>query len=335
VREAFPDAPLLKLGMPYPFPDDLILAFADSVGEVAVVEELDPFMENHLRALGVRVRSRHPSYRIGELGPALIGDLLEGKPKDLARSRVRKPVLCPGCGHRALFAALKKAKAIVTGDIGCYTLAATPPMATMHTTICMGAGVTVHEGLRRAVGDKKVVGVVGDSTFVHSGVTGLINAVYNGMKGLIIILDNRTTAMTGGQNHPATGKTIRDEPTAKLDIAALCRSIGVDSVDVIDPLDYPALTELVRKRMEEDTLAVIISDRACRLHDHEQLPAPAYHRDLCKTCGQCLKIDCPAILELDEGYVEIDESVCTGCDLCVEVCPHGALTSRAKEAADA
>lgn len=335
VREALPDAPVLKLGMSHPFPDALIAQFAASVKEVMVVEELDPFLEDHIRALGVRVRRRDPSYRIGELGPSLIKDLIDGTPKNLDRPAVRKPVLCPGCGHRPVFTALKKLKAIVTGDIGCYTLAATPPLATMHTTICMGAGITVHEGLRRAIGDKKVVGVIGDSTFVHSGITGLVNAVYNGMGGLIVILDNRTTAMTGGQNHPATGKTIRDEPTARLDIVALCKAIGVKSVDVIDPLNYPALTGLLRKRMDEDGLSVVISDRACRLHDHEQLPAPAYHKDLCKTCGLCLAIDCPAILELDEGYIEIDEAVCTGCDLCVEVCPYGALTSRVKERVDA
>jgi indolepyruvate ferredoxin oxidoreductase alpha subunit len=192
----------------------------------------------------------------------------------------------------------------------------------------MGAGITVHEGLRRAVDDnKKIVGVIGDSTFVHSGITGLVNAVYNGMKGLIIILNNSTTAMTGGQNHPATGKTIRDDPTAKLDLPALCKSVGVDTVDTIDPYEYPVLTGLIRKRLDEDSLAVIISERPCVLHTHEKKPAPSYHKDLCRTCGLCLEIDCPAILEKDGGYVEIDEVVCTGCDLCVEICPFGALTS--------
>ncbi len=341
VREALPAASVLKLGMPYPWPDEKIRAFASGFAEVAVVEELDPFLEEHVRSLGIQVRQRHPSHGIGELTPDAVGDLVAGRPKDLARAAARKPVLCPGCGHRPVFVALKKLKAVVTGDIGCYTLAATPPLAAMHTTICMGAGVTVHEGLWRALkdgqaeanGSRKIVGVIGDSTFIHSGITGLVNAVYNRAEGLIVILDNSTTAMTGGQNHPGTGRTIRDQATSRLDLEALCRACGVDSVDVIDPYRYPALTGLLRKRLEEPGLAVIIARRPCKLHDRERTPAPAYHRDLCRACGLCLKIDCPAIKELEGGFIAIDESICTGCDLCVEVCPFGALVSRSSEEA--
>jgi indolepyruvate ferredoxin oxidoreductase alpha subunit len=341
VREALPGVPVLKLGMSYPFPDAKIRDFASRFAEVLVVEELDPFVEAHVRSLGIAVRPTHPSYRIGELGPDAVAALAAGEPRDLRREPGRKPVLCPGCGHRAVFAALKKLKVVVAGDIGCYTLAATPPLAAMHTTICMGAGVTVHEGLGRALkeaqpaGDDRprIVGVIGDSTFVHSGITGLVNAVYNRAEGLIIILDNSTTAMTGGQNHPGTGRTIREQATARLDLEGLCRACGVASVDVIDPYRYPALMGLIRKRLDEPGLAVIISRRPCKLHDRERKPAPAYHRDLCRACGLCLKIDCPAIKELEGGFVAIDESICTGCDLCVEICPFGALTSRSPEEA--
>jgi indolepyruvate ferredoxin oxidoreductase alpha subunit len=327
--------------MPYPFPDTKIREFASGFGEVVVVEELDPFLEEHVRSLGITVRPRHPSHGIGEITPDIVPDIVAGRPKDLTRAASRKPVLCPGCGHRSVFSALKKLKVVVAGDIGCYTLAATPPLAAMHTTICMGAGVTVHEGLWRALkggqtggnGQQRIVGVIGDSTFIHSGITGLVNAVYNRVEGLIVILDNATTAMTGGQNHPGTGRTIREQATSRLDLEGLCRACGVDSVDVIDPYEYPALTGLIRKRLDEPGLAVIIARRPCRLHDREQKPAPAYHRDLCRACGLCLKIDCPAIRELDGGYVAIDEGICTGCDLCVEVCPFGALTSRNTEEA--
>ncbi len=341
VREALPTASVLKLGMPYPWPDAKIREFAARFAQVAVVEELDPFLEEHVRSLGIAVSRRHPSHGIGELTPDVVADLVAGRPKDLARAATRKPVLCPGCGHRLVFAALKKLKVVVAGDIGCYTLAATPPLAAMHTTICMGAGITVHEGLWRALrtggaaGEQpqKIVGVIGDSTFIHSGITGLINAVYNRAEGLIVILDNSTTAMTGGQNHPGTGKTIHEQATSRLDLEKLVRACGVDSVDVVDPYAYPALGGLLRRRLDEPGLAVIISRRPCKLHDRERKPAPAYHRDLCRTCGLCLKIDCPAIKALDGGYVAIDESICTGCDLCVEVCPFEALTSRSTEEA--
>jgi len=335
VREALPGASVLKLGMPYPYPDAKIRQFASRFERVAVVEELDPFLEEHVRSLGIAVRPIHDSHRIGELTPEVVPDLVEGKPKDLRRAASRKPVLCPGCGHRSVFSALKKLKVIVAGDIGCYTLAATPPLAAMHTTICMGAGITVHEGLWRALkdgradaeGPQRIVGVIGDSTFIHSGITGLVNAVYNGVEGLIVILDNSTTAMTGGQNHPGTGRTIREQATSRLDLEGLCRACGVASVDAIDPYEYPALTALIRKRLEEPGLAVIISRRACKLHDREKKPAPEYHRDLCRACGLCLKLDCPAIRELDGGYVAIDADICTGCGLCIEVCPFGALTA--------
>ncbi len=334
IKESYPDASILKLGFVHPFCDKKIAKFVKSVKEVYVIEELDPFLENHIKSLqlGDTIKAKDPSYRIGELRPELIPDIVDGKTKDLARPPVRKPVLCPGCPHRAVFNALRKQKVVVTGDIGCYTLAATPPMANLHTCICMGAGVTVHEGLRRAVPGKKFVGVLGDSTFVHSGITGLINAVYNKVKGVIFILDNGTTAMTGGQNHPATGKTIRDEETKQLKLEEICKACGADTVDVIDPNDYRQLDKVIEKRLSEDTLSVIVARSPCKLIDREIGAVPVYKKDLCKTCGICLKIDCPAITELEGGYIEIDQKLCTGCNLCVEVCPfEGLVTSRADQ----
>jgi indolepyruvate ferredoxin oxidoreductase alpha subunit len=190
----------------------------------------------------------------------------------------------------------------------------------------MGAGVTFQEGFRRVHPEAKIVGVLGDSTFVHSGITGLINAVYNKAKGIIIILDNSTTAMTGGQNHPATGTTIRDEPTRKLVIEDICKAAGVDNVDVIDPKNIRELDGLIKRRLGEESLSVIIARRPCKLFDRQRLPLPAYAREKCKTCGLCFTIDCPALIKTAEGFVEINPALCAGCYLCTEVCPADALT---------
>ena len=265
LKEAYPDASYLKLGMSYPFCDDKIRQFAKSVRKLYVVEELDPFLEEHVKALGVKFIAKDPSYRIGELTPELIPSLVAGTPKKERKSAKRKPRLCAGCPHWASFAALKRIDAYVAGDIGCYTLACLPPTSALHSCLCMGAGVTFHEGWRKAAPDKHIVGVVGDSTFVHSGVTGLINAAYNKAKGVIMILDNSTTAMTGGQQHPATGLTIRNEPTKKLILEDLCRACGADNVDVVDPMNVKVFRALLEKRVNEDALSVIISRHPCRL----------------------------------------------------------------------
>lgn len=265
VKENFPDASYLKLGMTYPFCDEKVKAFAKTVRKVMVVEELDPFIEEHVKALGVKVKAKDPSFRIGELTPELIPSVVAGKVKEEVKVVKRKPRLCPDCPHWATFAALKKLDLYVAGDIGCYTLACLPPMGALHSCICMGAGVTLREGWRKGAPGKKIVGVLGDSTFVHSGITGLINAVYNKSKGVILILDNSTTAMTGGQQHPATGLTIRNEPTKKLILEDLCRACGVDNVDVVDPKNLEEFRTILEKRVSEDALSVIISRHPCKL----------------------------------------------------------------------
>ena len=229
--------------------------------------------------------------------------------------------MCPQiCIHH-----LKRLKVTVAGDIGCYTLGATPPLSALHTCICMGAGITVHEGLRRAHPDQKIIGVIGDSTFIHSGITGLINAVYNNMKGLIIILDNSTTAMTGGQNHPGTGQTITGQKAPRLLLEEICKSCGVTNVDVLTPFKFKELESLIRQRLAEDALSVIIAREPCRLIERRRSPAPEYVQSKCKKCGLCLSIDCPGVVKTEDGYITIDQETCAGCNLCVEICSPKAL----------
>ncbi len=265
VKEQYPEASILKLGVMYPFCDDRIRDFAKSVDKLVVVEELDPFLEEHIKTLGIPFTAKDPSFRINELRPEFIPAVVKGEGKGNLAGATRKPQLCQGCPHGFVFDTLKEVGATVAGDIGCYTLGALPPRSSLHTCLCMGGGVTVHEGLRRGMQNGKIVGVVGDSTFVHSGVTGLINAVYNGVKGLIIILDNSTTAMTGGQNHPATGLTITNQPTARLVLEDLCKACGADYVDVVKPNARAELKALIEKRLEEDALSIIIARSPCIL----------------------------------------------------------------------
>ncbi len=265
IKEHYPDASYLKLGMSYPFCDDKIKEFAKTVKKVVVMEELDPFIESHIASLGIKFSAKDPSFQLGELTPDLIPAAVQGKVKKVKKSAKRMPRLCPGCSHWFSFATMKKYDLFVAGDIGCYTLATLPPMSALHTCVCMGAGVTFNEGLRKAHPNKKIVGVVGDSTFVHSGITGLINAAYNNAKGIIFILDNSITAMTGGQQNPSTGMTIRNEKTKKLNLKKLCLSCGVDNVDVVDPTDRKAFDAIVEKRINEDALSVIIAKHPCKL----------------------------------------------------------------------
>jgi indolepyruvate ferredoxin oxidoreductase alpha subunit len=267
LKEVYPGASYLKLGFLYPFCDEKIRQFAASVKKVVVVEELDPFIEDHVRMLGIKkAKFKHPSFRLGEFDPSFIDEVACGKVRNIKPLPSRSPRLCAGCPHWASFSVLKKLDLFVAGDIGCYTLGSLPPTSAMHTCICMGAGVTFNEGLRLAHPEGRIVGVVGDSTFVHSGITGLINAAYNKAKGILFILDNSTTAMTGGQHHPGTGRTIRNEPTKTLDLATLCKSCGADNVDVIDPVgNVKGLEDLARRRIDEDALSVIIVKHPCIL----------------------------------------------------------------------
>ncbi len=329
VKEMFPDASFLKLGLSFPFPENKAKEFARKIKELYVIEELEPYLEEQIRMLGIKCKTKHPSYRIGELKPEFIPEIVKGKPKIEEPYSARKPVMCPGCPHRMVFAVLKKLKAVATGDIGCYTLGALPPLASLHTCLCMGAAVSFLEGFKKGV-DKNVVAVIGDSTFVHAGIPALINLSYNKTKGLVIILDNSTTAMTGGQPHPATGLTIKGQTTKKLILEDVCRACGVDNVDVIDPYKIKELEELIKKRINEDALSVVIARRPCQLIAINKNFAPSFDKEKCKNCYLCLSINCPAITKLDDGSIEINKDYCCGCNLCVEVCAPKALTKNEK-----
>ncbi len=324
-KEMYPEASFFKVGMGYPFPARKMRRFASSVKRLYVVEELEPFIEEEMMLSGIRAAGKPAALRVGELRPEHVPAIIEGKRVRNSVAAPRKPVLCPGCMHRSVFAVLKKLRLTVTGDIGCYTLGATAPLKSLHTCLCMGAGVTFLEGFLRAR-ERAVVGVIGDSTFVHTGIAGLINLAYNAAKGVVIILDNGTTAMTGNQPHPATGITIKGIASRRLCLEELCRAAGCDHVDVCDAGTVSAFEQLLTKRMKEEALSVIIVRSPCRLILRRKSPPPSFAKDKCTRCYRCLSIDCPAVVKLGDGYVAIDGKLCVGCNLCVEMCSFGALT---------
>jgi len=328
-KEMYPEASFLKLGFSFPFPADKVKAFAKQVKQLLVIEELEPFLEEELKINGIKCKAKHPSFRIGELRPEYIPDIIKGKPKARELAPGRKPIMCPGCPHRPVFWVLKKLKLVVTGDIGCYTLGALPPLSSLHTCLCMGSGITFFEGFRKTLG-KNVVGVIGDSTFVHAGVAGLINLSYNKTKGVVIILDNSTTAMTGSQPHPATGITIKGEKTKKLILEDLCLACGADTVDVIHPFQVIDLEEIIKKRLDEGNLSVIIARAPCRIIEREKAAVPIYQKEKCQKCYLCLNLDCPALIKVEDGLIEIERNLCTGCNLCVAVCRLEALIRNGK-----
>jgi len=337
VKEACPDASVLKLGMPYPFPDRLVRDFAGSVERLVVVEELDPFLEDHVRALGIECAGKERFSLLGELDPASVAAGCSGRerapaPKPPEDLPLRPPVLCPGCPHRGVFHVLRKLKVIATGDIGCYTLSVLPPLQTMDTCVCMGASIGAAHGLERALGDaSRVVGVIGDSTFVHGGIAPLLDIAYNKGTSTVIILDNRTTAMTGHQDHPATGRTARGEETFRLDLAALCRALGVEDVRVADPYDLEAFEEHAKTALANRAPSVIIADRPCVLLDRSSWAgAFTVEEELCTACQRCFQLGCPAITLGAEGpkgrrKARIVAELCTGCGLCAQVCPAQAI----------
>lgn len=326
-KEVYPNASFLKLGMSFPFPDKLIKEFASKVKTLYVIEELEPFIEEHVKQLGIEAKAKDPSFRVGELNTVLVKEIVEGKKKTDSPAKARRPVMCPGCSHRPIFYALNKLKAYVAGDIGCYTLGASQPLASVHTTICMGASITVFESMSKILGHNKVVGIIGDSTFVHSGITGLVNAAYNKAKGLIIISDNSTTAMTGSQPNPSTGVTAKGEKTKKLSLEQICTAAGADNVEAMQAFD-PALQEKIKELMNKDALSVLIVRYPCRVLIRTKFPAPVFDSAKCKKCGACLQVDCPALYKCDDGSIHLDEYLCAGCNLCVGTCKFGALKER-------
>ncbi len=329
-REALPQASILKLGFTWPLPDKLIKKFAADVETLYVIEENEPYLEEHIKALGLQVLGKDILPVIGELSVQAIARALGGSsaPTDrpAAKVPVRPPVLCPGCPHRPVFYLLKQLKLFVTGDIGCYTLGALPPLDSMDTCICMGASVPMALGFEKAHPElaEKTVAVIGDSTFVHSGITGLIDIVYNRGTSTVLILDNSTTAMTGHQEHPGTGKTLHREPTAALDLEALCKAVGVQRTFVIDPFDMEGLRALIAREVAVREPSVIIAKRPCVLIVKQEEPVLCIDHDKCVGCKMCMRIGCPAITHANKKST-INAALCVGCGVCAQVCKFDAI----------
>ncbi len=339
VREILPDAKIFKVGLSNPMPVESIRRFAATVDRLIVVEELEPYYEEQIAGSGIKCEGKRFFPIEGELNPEIVAEglhkagVLDDHIPRLHPVNVdvlpRPPVLCSGCPHRTVFNALKKLKADVFGDIGCYTLGALKPLNALHTCICMGASIGMASGVQQVEGSKRpVVGIIGDSTFLHSGMTGLLNAVYNKAPVTIIILDNRATAMTGGQQHPGTGHTLQGDETIAVDYEKLVRALGVKNVYKIDAYDLNETIKVVKKATSAKETSVIITSRPCMLYPIKKAPEPyKVLLDICNGCGACIRIGCPSVMTIDQTTdkglhkVEIDPETCTGCRLCVQVCP--------------
>ena len=339
VKEVFGDSvSVLKLGMANPLPVRLIRDFAAKVDKLVVVEELDPIIEEHCRALGLEVSGKDVLPMEGEFSQNLVaarlgGTVHSGKALDDAIPP-RPPVMCAGCPHRGLFYTLNKNKCTVLGDIGCYTLGAVAPLSAMDMTLCMGASISAIHGFNKALGTEsegRTVAVIGDSTFMHSGMTGLANIAYNQSNSTVIILDNSITGMTGHQQNPTTGYNIKGDPAGKIDLEALCRAMGFNRVRVVDPYDLKACDQAVKEELAADEPSVIISRRPCALLKYVKHSAPlAVDTDKCVGCKNCMKIGCPAI-SIREGKAHVDNTLCVGCGVCEQLCGVKAFHSTKKE----
>ena len=330
------DVSVLKLGMIWPLPEKLLREFAASVERVVVVEELDGFIETYCRSIGLSIEGKEHFSDIGELSQNLVAQGLglaapQGKALDTAIPP-RPPVMCAGCPHRGLYYVLSKLKLTVIGDIGCYTLGAVAPLNAVDSVICMGASVSGIHGFNKANGgstDGHTVAVIGDSTFMHSGMTGLVNIAYNDSKSTVIILDNSITGMTGHQQNPTTGFNLKGDPAAKVDLEALCHALGIARVRVVDPYDLAQCESVIKEELAADEASVIISRRPCALLKYvKHKPPLSVDSEKCKSCKMCMKVGCPAI-SMADGKARIDATLCTGCGVCSQLCKFGALEGKA------
>lgn len=348
-REVFPEAKLLKLGFTYPLPKELVQRFAASVAELYIIEELDPFLEEQLKALGFTPHGKDRISQCGELTAGRLRQALvpepreQGQPEAEAASELppRPPAMCPGCPHRGVFYALKKQKAYVTGDIGCYTLGFMPPLNAMDTCICMGASISNASGLARTLSadqQQQVVAVIGDSTFLHTGINSLMDMVYNRVPATVVILDNGTTAMTGRQEHPGTGRTLKDQPAPQVDLETMCRSLGIGAVRTVDPWDLEATQQALAEEMARSEVSVVITRGPCVLIKRDLgPPKPPLQVDAerCTGCRACLRIGCPALSwepqAGQKGQVKVHELLCNGCGICAQLCRFDALKPREQD----
>lgn len=333
-KEVFPGATFLKLGMVYPLPEQLIRDLAGRVKQIVVVEELDPFIEEHVRLLGIPVKGREVFPGIAEFSQGrvrkhaaaagLVPKVADPPAIQTPQLPVRPPMLCPGCAHRPVFYALQRLRVAVMGDIGCYTLGAAPPLGSMHSCICMGASIGNVHGVDKAKVKDRTAAVIGDSTFFHSGIAPLVNLISNGGNSTVIVVDNRITAMTGHQPHPGTGWTLMGKEVPNVSIDALARAVGFKKVDVINPYDFKLVLDTIRDHTSSDEPSLIVSQYPCVLNIREKKPAPTVDLDACNECGNCLRIGCSPMTKVDGG-VAIDPALCIGCGFCASVCNQGAI----------
>ena len=331
VKEALPNASVLKLGMVNPLPRKLIEEFASKVEKLYIVEELDPVIEEQVKSYGIQAIGKEIFTVQGEYSANMIRTAILGEELEIAAPAAvpgRPPILCPGCPHRSVFYVLNKLKLHAAGDIGCYTLGAVAPLSVVDTTICMGASISSLHGMEKAKGKEYIknwVAVIGDSTFLHTGVNSLMNMMYNHATGTVLILDNSTTGMTGHQDHAATGKTLQGDPTYAINIPELCRAIGVKNVVEVNAFDIDTLEKVVKEEVAKDEVSVIITKTPCVLLSKAKKPLYIAHEDKCKKCGMCMRPGCPAMTKNPDGTIHIDDTMCTGCGLCKSLCKFDAI----------
>lgn len=331
VKEALPNASVCKLGLVNPLPRKMIEDFASKVDKLYIVEELDPVIEEQVKSWGIECVGKDIFTVQGEYSANMIRERILGETLEIDQPAAvpgRPPILCPGCPHRSVYYTLKKLKMHAAGDIGCYTLGAVAPLSVVDTTMCMGSSISTLHGMEKAKGKEYIknwVAVIGDSTFLHTGVNSLMNMVYNQATGTVMILDNSTTGMTGHQDHAATGKTLMGDPTYAIDIPGLCRAMGIKNVVEVNAFDIEKLEKTIREEVAKDEVSVIITKSPCVLLSKEKKPLYTAHSDKCKKCGMCMKPGCPAMTKNADGTVYIDDTMCTGCGLCEKLCKFNAI----------